>query len=136
MIEEAYIGAGAENRAGSRERRCTNLPRAGERQDKLPGATARGLLALRIRVGKQPADGQKQNGAQAQSQPRRHQQTRSLAYGNGSNQQKNRASPRGHPSLPLMAKTTKISNGKKIWTRNSTPIHRPSGIDQPRIQGL
>src|SRR5580658_9227975 len=46
---------------------------------------------------------------------------------------RNTASPRGHASGPLMAKTTNTSSGKKMWTRISTPIHRPSGIDQPRI---
>ena len=36
----------------------------------------------------------------------------------------------------LRARQTIASNGKKAWTRISTPIQRPSGIDQPRIFGL
>ena len=40
------------------------------------------------------------------------------------------------PSMPLMAKSTNTSSGKKIWTRISTPIHRPSGIYQPRIHTI
>src|ERR1035441_3690122 len=49
---------------------------------------------------------------------------------------RNKASPRCQPSLPLMAKNTRASKGKKMWTRISTPTQRPSGIDQPRILGL
>ncbi len=34
------------------------------------------------------------------------------------------------------ARQTSASSGKKAWTRISTPIQRPSGIDQPRMSRL
>src|ERR1035437_2724517 len=47
---------------------------------------------------------------------------------------KNNPRPRVTPSEPLSARQTAARSGEKTWMRNSTPIQRPSGIDQPRIQ--
>src|ERR1035438_3805041 len=46
----------------------------------------------------------------------------------------NNPRPRRMPEEPLSARQTAARSGKKTWTRISTPIQRPSGIDQPRIQ--
>src|ERR1039458_5169268 len=51
---------------------------------------------------------------------------------------RNRPSPRNSEKAPrsdaLNPRQTRASNGKKAWTRTSTPIQRPRGIDQPRMQ--
>src|ERR1035441_3542785 len=51
---------------------------------------------------------------------------------------RNRPRPRNNENAPrseaLNPKQTRASNGKKAWTRTSTPIQRPKGIDQPRMQ--
>ena len=53
-----------------------------------PAAVIGFFLALRVGVGKQAADGQQQNGAQAQTQPCRNQQARGFAHGNGGHEKK------------------------------------------------
>ncbi len=79
MIEETDVAAGAEDDAGSGERRAYICEWAGSGQDELPGAAAGDFLALRIGVGEQAADGEKENGAQAQAEPRGNQEARGFA---------------------------------------------------------
>ena len=81
MIEEAHIAARAEDDSGSGERRAEIRERSREREDKLFASMIGNLLALRIGVGKQASDGQKQNSAKAKAQPRRGNEARGFAHG-------------------------------------------------------
>ncbi len=92
MIKEPYIAAGAEDDSGSSESGGQIRQRAGEREDKLPAALVGDFLTLRIGVGKQAADGQKQYGAEAQAQPRCHEEARCFAHSDSRDQQRKRAS--------------------------------------------
>ena len=83
MIEELHIAAGAEDDAGSGERRADIGERTGQRKDELPAALIGDLLALRIGVGKQAADGQQQDGAEAKAQPCRRHEARCFTHGDG-----------------------------------------------------
>ena len=135
--QEPHVAARAQDGGSQQQGRSPVGQRPGERQGKLARRPVGIFLALGVGVGKKPADGQQQNGAQAQSKPRRNQQPGGFAHHDGGHQQnRNSARPRGHPSAPLMANNTRSSSGKKMWTRISTPIHRPSGIDQPRIHAI
>ena len=98
MLEEPHIAAGAEDDASSSDRGADIRERTGKRQHKLPAAMIGGFLALRIGVGKQTADGQKQDGAEAKTQPRRHNETRGFAHGH-SRHQKKKESQRARPSV-------------------------------------
>ena len=110
--------------------------RAGER----PGATGRCpvgvLLAFRVGVGEQAADGEQKNGAQAQTEPGGNQQARGFADDDGGNEQQEQDQAARPAVGALMPRQTSASRGKKTWTRISTPIQRPSGIDQPRIVSI
>ena len=68
---------------GQHQRRRPVGQRAGQRNGKLSAALVGNLLALRIGVGKQSADGQQKHGAQAKPEPGSHQQARGLAHRHG-----------------------------------------------------
>ena len=92
-IEEPHIAARAQD-GGSGGKGCTPVcQRPCKGQSNLPGATIGNLLAVGVGVGKKPANGKQQNGAQPQSKPRRHQQTGSLTHHNGRHQKHKQRKP-------------------------------------------
>ena len=74
LAKEVDIAPGTQECGGQHEGRGGVGHRTGERDGKLAGTLVSFLLAFGIRVGKQSADGQKENGAQAEAKPGCHQQ--------------------------------------------------------------
>ena len=117
------IAAGAQKRCGQQQRRGQVRQRTGQRQGKLPAALAGALLAFRVGVGKQSADGQQQNGAQPQSQPCGHQQPRRLAHHHCSHQHKEQ--PQAAPNAVRAAQ--RQANGlPEAGKRHGRASRRPS----------
>ncbi len=83
QIEERDTAADAQNGRGSGKPCAPIGQRTGKRQNKLPGAVIGFFLAFRIGVGEQSADGQQEDGAQAQTQSRGNHETGGLAHGDG-----------------------------------------------------
>ncbi len=96
LVEKLEIAAGAQKGSGQHQRRGQVGQRTGQRHGKLPAALVGVLLAFGIGVGKQAADGQQQNGAQPQSQPRRHQQPRGLPHHHRRHQHQKQAQAARH----------------------------------------
>ena len=83
LCEEVHIAAGAQEHGSQHQRRGPVGQGTGERDGKLPYAGVCVFLALGIGVGEESADGEEENGAQAQSEPGGDEQACGLPYRDG-----------------------------------------------------
>ena len=87
-IEEADIAARAEDGSDGGECGEEIGQRAGGGENELTRAAVGDFLAFRVGVGKEAADGEKEDGAEAQAEPRGHEKACGFAHHHGGHKQK------------------------------------------------